>query len=69
MFAPVSRHMEDEPVEVLAAHVTLIQAEAEMFVLLLYQRLPLTVAMATGGLALEGDWVLTAAFDRWLQGG
>src|SRR4029453_8214072 len=28
-FDPVSRHMEDEPMEALAAHVTLIQAEAE----------------------------------------
>ena len=61
--------MEDEPVEALAAHVTLIQAEAEMFVLLLYQRLPLTVATATGGLVVEGDGKLITAFDRWLQGG
>jgi hypothetical protein len=45
------------------------RAEAETFVLLLYQRLPLTVATATGGLVIEGDEELTAAFDRWLQGG
>lgn len=45
------------------------RVEAETFVLVLYQRLPLPVAMATGSLAVEGDDELTAAFHRWLQGG
>jgi uncharacterized protein (TIGR03083 family) len=44
------------------------RAEAEIFVLMLYQRLPLTVAMATGSLVVEGDGELTTAFDRWLRG-
>jgi hypothetical protein len=42
-------------------------AEAETFVLLLYQRLPLTVATAIGVLVVEGDGKLITAFDRWLQ--
>jgi hypothetical protein len=56
-----------EPAAASAAQVT-FRGEAETFVLLLYQRLPLTAAMATGGLVVEGDGELTAAFDRWLQG-
>jgi hypothetical protein len=44
------------------------RAEAEIFVLMLYQRLPLTVAMATGSLVVEGDGELTTVFDRWLRG-
>jgi len=36
---------------------------------MIIQRLPLTVATATGGLVVEGDGELTTAFDRWLQGG
>jgi uncharacterized protein (TIGR03083 family) len=46
----------------------IFRAEAETFALMLYQRLPLTVATATGSLMLEGDEELTTAFDRWLQG-
>ena len=57
-----------EPADASAAQVT-FRAEAETFVLLLYQRLLLTVATATGSLVVEGDRELTAAFDRWLQGG
>jgi uncharacterized protein (TIGR03083 family) len=57
-----------EPAAASTAQMT-FRAEAETFVLLLYQRLPLTVATATGGLVIEGDEELTAAFDRWLQGG
>jgi SCP-2 sterol transfer family protein len=57
-----------EPAIASAAQVT-FRGEVETFVLLLYQRLPLTVATATGGLVIEGDGQLTAAFERWLQGG
>jgi hypothetical protein len=57
-----------EPADTSAAQVT-FRGEAETFVLLLYQRLRLTVATATGSLVVEGDRELTAAFDRWLQGG
>ena len=57
-----------EPAGASVAEVT-FRAAAETFVLMLYQRLPLTVATATGSLVVEGDTVLTAAFDRWLQGG
>jgi hypothetical protein len=57
-----------EPANASTAQVT-FRAEAETFVLMLYQRLPLTVATATGSLAVEGDEDLIAAFDRWLQGG
>jgi uncharacterized protein (TIGR03083 family) len=57
-----------EPAAASAAQVT-FRGEAETFVLLLYQRLLLTVATATGSLVVEGDRELTAAFDRWLQGG
>lgn len=57
-----------EPASALAAQVT-FRAEAETFALALYQRLPLTVATATGSLVVEGDDELTTAFHRWLQGG
>jgi uncharacterized protein (TIGR03083 family) len=57
-----------EPAVASVAQVT-FRAEAETFVLLLYQRLPLMVATATGSLMVEGDGELTAAFDCWLQGG
>ena len=36
---------------------------------MIIQRLPLTVATATGSLAVEGDEKPLTAFDRWLQGG
>ena len=58
-----------EPAEASATAQVTFRGEAETFVLMLYQRLPLTVATATGGLVIEGDGKLTAAFDRWLQGG
>jgi uncharacterized protein (TIGR03083 family) len=57
-----------EPADASAAQVT-FRGEAETFVLLLYQRLLLTVATATGSLVVEGNRELAAAFDRWLQGG
>jgi len=57
-----------EPAAASTAPV-IFRAEAETFVLILYQRLPLTAARATGGLMAEGDGKLIAAFDRWLQGG
>ena len=60
-------HCRMEPADASTAQV-IFRAEAETFILMLYQRLPLTVATATGGLVVEGDGELTAAFDRWLQG-
>jgi uncharacterized protein (TIGR03083 family) len=57
-----------DPATASAAQVT-FRAAAETFVLLLYQRLPLTAATATGSLGVEGDGKLITAFDRWLQGG
>ena len=56
-----------EPADASTAQVT-FRGEAETFILLLYQRLPLAVATATGGLVVEGDGKLITAFDRWLQG-
>jgi hypothetical protein len=58
-----------EPADAAATAQVTFRGAAETFVLLLYQRLPLTVATATGSLVVEGDRELTAAFDRWLQGG
>jgi uncharacterized protein (TIGR03083 family) len=57
-----------QPADASAAQVT-FRAAAVTFILMLYQRLPLTVATATGALVVEGDGELVAAFDRWLQGG
>jgi uncharacterized protein (TIGR03083 family) len=57
-----------EPAAASTAQVT-FRAEAETFVLLLYQRLPLALARGTGGLVVEGDEKLSTAFARWLQGG
>jgi uncharacterized protein (TIGR03083 family) len=57
-----------EPADASAAAQVAFRGEAETFVLLLYQRLPLTVATATGILEVEGDGELTAALDRWLRG-
>lgn len=56
-----------EPAAASAAQIT-FRGEAETFILVLYQRLPLMMAITTGGLVVEGDGELTAAFDRWLQG-
>jgi hypothetical protein len=50
-----------------AAQVT-FNAAAETFLLVLYQRLALTVATATGDLLVKGDGELCADFDRWLRG-
>jgi uncharacterized protein (TIGR03083 family) len=60
-------HCRMEPAADSTAQVT-FRAEAETFVLMLYQRLPLPMAMATGSLVVEGDGELTTAFERWLQG-
>jgi uncharacterized protein (TIGR03083 family) len=60
-------HCRMEPAANSTAQVT-FRAEAETFVLMLYQRLSLTVATTTGSLVIEGDGELTTAFDRWLQG-
>jgi uncharacterized protein (TIGR03083 family) len=56
-----------EPGGAAAANVT-FRSDAETFVLLMYRRLPLETATATGHLIVEGDQELTAAFDRWLKG-
>jgi hypothetical protein len=56
-----------EPGGATAADVT-FHGDAETFVLLMYQRLPLEVALATGRLVVEGNQALTAAFARWLNG-
>lgn len=50
-----------EPAGASAAEVT-FRAAAETFVLVLYRRLPLTVATATGDLVIEGDGALTAVY-------
>jgi uncharacterized protein (TIGR03083 family) len=60
-------HCRMEPAVDSTAQVA-FRAEAETFVLMLYQRLPLTVAMATGSLVVDVDGELTTAFDRWLRG-
>jgi hypothetical protein len=60
-------HCRMEPAADSTVQVT-FRAEAETFVLMLYQRLPLTVATATARLVMEGDEELTTAFNRWLQG-
>jgi hypothetical protein len=44
------------------------RGEAETFVLVLYGRLTLEAAMATGILRTEGEPGLVAAFERWLTG-
>jgi len=57
-----------EPASASAAQVT-CRAEAETFILMLYRRLPLTVATTTGRVVMEGDEELITAFERWRQGG
>ena len=56
-----------EPADASAPQVT-FGAAAETFILLLYQRLAMAAATATGDLLVDGDGQLSAAFDRWLQG-
>jgi uncharacterized protein (TIGR03083 family) len=56
-----------EPADASAPQVT-FGAAAETFILLLYQRLAMAAATATGDLLVDGDGELSAAFDRWLQG-
>ena len=58
-----------EPADASATAQVTFRGEAETFVLLLYQRLHLTMATAKGSLTVEGDGKLIAALDRWLQGG
>jgi uncharacterized protein (TIGR03083 family) len=55
-----------QPAATSAPQVT-FSADAETFILVLYQRLTLAAAMARGDLLVEGDGGLSAAFDRWLQ--
>jgi hypothetical protein len=56
-----------EPASSAEADVAL-RGEAETFVLLLYGRLTLEAAMATGRLRTEGEPGRVAAFERWLTG-
>ena len=56
------------PASDAVADVT-FRGEAEPFVLLLYGRLTLESAIATGRLRTEGEPGLVAAFARWLTGG
>ena len=44
------------------------QCDTETFVLLVYGRLPLDVAMHEGQLTTEGDRELAAAFTQWFKG-
>jgi hypothetical protein len=55
------------PASEAVADVT-FRCEAETFVLMLYGRLTLEAAMATGHLRTEGEPGLVAAFARWLTG-
>jgi hypothetical protein len=55
------------PASAAVADVT-CRGEAETFVLVLYGRLTLEAAMATGRLVTEGEPGLVAAFARWLTG-
>ena len=43
-------------------------SDAETFVLLMYGRFRLDLAITTGRLTDEDDQALTAAFDAWLKG-
>ena len=56
-----------EPGGADATNVT-FRSDAETFVLLMYRRLLLETATATGQVVVEGDQELKAAFDRWLKG-
>jgi hypothetical protein len=56
-----------DPGGAAAADVT-FRSDAETFVLLMYRRLSLETATATGQVVVEGDPELKAAFDRWLKG-
>ena len=56
-----------EPAATAVPQVT-FRCEAETFVLLMYRRLALAAATATGRLAVEGDNELIVAFDQWLTG-
>lgn len=56
-----------EPASATAAHVT-FRGDTETCVLLIYGRLTLESASASGRLIIEGEHGLIAAFDRWLKG-
>lgn len=45
-----------------------VHGDAGTFVLLMYGRLSLGAAIATGSLKAEGDLELIPDFDRWLEG-
>jgi hypothetical protein len=55
------------PADQMPAHVTL-HCEAATFVLLMCGRRPLDTLVAEGGVVLEGDRGLIAAFRQWFQG-
>ena len=56
-----------EPASATAAHIT-FRGDTETFVLLIYGRLLLESASASGRVLIEGEQELIAAFDRWLRG-
>jgi uncharacterized protein (TIGR03083 family) len=55
-----------EPGGAAAGQVT-FRSDTETFILLMYGRLTLEPAIATGRLNVEGDQGLVTAFDRWLK--
>ena len=55
-----------EPGGAAVGHVT-FRSDTETFVLLMYGRLTLELAIATSRLSVEGDQGLVTAFDRWLK--
>jgi uncharacterized protein (TIGR03083 family) len=55
-----------EPAGDVPAEVAL-RCDPATFVLMMYKRLSLAPAVSSGRLAVEGDEVLAAALDRWLQ--
>lgn len=46
----------------------IFRCETALFILMMYRRLSLDEALASGALSIEGDQALTLAFERWLQG-
>jgi len=55
------------PASATAAHVT-FRGDTETCVLLIYGRLTLESASASGCLRIEDEHGLIAAFERWLKG-
>jgi uncharacterized protein (TIGR03083 family) len=56
-----------EPASATAAHIT-FRGDTETFVLLIFGRLSLESASASGRLSIEGELGLIEAFGRWLRG-